>query len=684
MTDKISDLYKLDPISAVWSREGFSGIDYSDGDETELYIKNSIASAEQVDVFSESLRDKCVDWPSLYHLSPIRSNLLRPFSEFLRGKSILEIGSGCGAITRYLGELNAEVLALEGSPRRAAITRSRTRDLPNVDVIADSFSNFTCSEKFDVVTLIGVLEYAALFTDSAHPAKTMLQKVSSFLKPGGTLIIAIENKLGLKYFAGASEDHLGIPMYGIESLYTDRQVRTYGKLELTDLLEQTGYRSIDFFLPFPDYKLPRSIISPIGAKHPGFDASALAAQSGNKDTQLPSLRCFSTELAWKGLFSNGVASDFSNSFLILSQTPGGDDTSELNQPGILAWHFSSDRRPQFCKETVFVEDMEGNIHVQSQPLLPMVVAAAEPIESVRQVLVERVRYSNGPTLHHEIQSLLARHGWSLKDLGSLLSPYLEILKSHIIDPAASSELNPSELMLPGKFIDCIPQNIISFNPSSSELFDQEWQVTTPVSLERILIRAALSVVGSSSRVSRCADMHVETPHHFIDAFFAALGLTCDPNRLIAHIHDEQDFQFSVTGQRQDTHELLNWLENRPLEKDSAIRAHAMLDAAAREQAKEISDLKVSLQKQSGEISTLSGAVNETSQQLAAAKELFESENLRHTDVVRQLTSQLQETEQLLRRSTTDLKAASEQFDSLINSTSWKLTRPLRRIMGLLR
>jgi hypothetical protein len=110
----------------------------------------------------------------------------------------------------------------------------------------------------------------------------------------------------------------------------------------------------------------------------------------------------------------------------------------------------------------------------------------------------------------------------------------------------------------------------------------------------------------------------------------------------------------------------------------------MLDAAAREQAKEISDLKVSLQKQSGEISTLSGAVNETSQQLAAAKELFESENLRHTDVVRQLTSQLQETEQLLRRSTTDLKAASEQFDSLINSTSWKLTRPLRRIMGLLR
>ena len=40
----------------------------------------------------------------------------------------------------------------------------------------------------------------------------MFQKVSSCLKPGGKLYVAIENKLGLKYFAGCSEDHLGRPL----------------------------------------------------------------------------------------------------------------------------------------------------------------------------------------------------------------------------------------------------------------------------------------------------------------------------------------------------------------------------------------------------------------------------------------------------------------------------------------
>ena len=37
----------------------------------------------------------------------------------------------------------------------------------------------------------------------------MLQRVRSLLKPEGKLIVAIENQLGLKYFAGAPEDHLG-------------------------------------------------------------------------------------------------------------------------------------------------------------------------------------------------------------------------------------------------------------------------------------------------------------------------------------------------------------------------------------------------------------------------------------------------------------------------------------------
>ena len=35
------------------------------------------------------------------------------------------------------------------------------------------------------------------------------------LKKGGRIVIAIENRLGLKYFAGCAEDHLGTYFSGI-------------------------------------------------------------------------------------------------------------------------------------------------------------------------------------------------------------------------------------------------------------------------------------------------------------------------------------------------------------------------------------------------------------------------------------------------------------------------------------
>ncbi len=111
-------------------------IPYNAGDETGSVLSDwhSINQVSDITVFSPELRQHCTDWPSLYHLSGTRANILRPFAAALTGE-ILEIGAGCGAITRYLGELGANVLALEGSSRRAAIARSRTRDLENVTVL---------------------------------------------------------------------------------------------------------------------------------------------------------------------------------------------------------------------------------------------------------------------------------------------------------------------------------------------------------------------------------------------------------------------------------------------------------------------------------------------------------------------------------------------------------------------
>jgi hypothetical protein len=209
-------------------------------------------------VLSTELRQHCTDWPSLYHLSGTRANILRPFQDILKG---------------------ANVLALEGSPRRAAIVRSRTRDLKKVTVLAEKFDQFQCDYQFDIITLIGVLEYANLFTAGENRPLAMLERVKAMLKPNGKLIIAIENQLGLKYFAGAPEDPIGQPMYGIEGRYQKDQPQTYGRKTLSEILRQAGFAYSDFMAPFPDYKLPVSIVTQAGFEGHDFDASALAWQS---------------------------------------------------------------------------------------------------------------------------------------------------------------------------------------------------------------------------------------------------------------------------------------------------------------------------------------------------------------------------------------------------------------------
>ena len=104
--------YLLDTVQNIYCRPGYREIDYNDGDAVEEKIAAIVSAASDVSLFSEELRVACTDWVTNCHLHVTRANLLRPFRSLLTGK-VLEIGAGCGALTRYLGECGAEVIALE-------------------------------------------------------------------------------------------------------------------------------------------------------------------------------------------------------------------------------------------------------------------------------------------------------------------------------------------------------------------------------------------------------------------------------------------------------------------------------------------------------------------------------------------------------------------------------------------
>jgi 2-polyprenyl-3-methyl-5-hydroxy-6-metoxy-1,4-benzoquinol methylase len=327
--DLIDQGYLINLELNVFQSAEHVDIAYNDGDESENRILNAIKNAVDLDSLSDELEKHCIDWPSTYHLSKRRGNLLRPFAEQFKGKMVLEIGSGMGPITRLLGESGANVLALEGTSRRAYATRLRTRDLENVNVLAEKFEEFTTNLKFDVITLIGVLEYSNLYTKDENPHLSVLSRCFEMLKPNGNLIIAIENKLGLKYFAGSNEDHVGIPMFGLENRYTSKSVRTFGKFELKELLFAAGFEESVFNAPLPDYKLTTSIISEGGFGHKKFNSVDLIRDSFGDDPQLPASLAFTPELVLTSLDQNNLGLELANSFLVVA----GKDSIPLLEEG---------------------------------------------------------------------------------------------------------------------------------------------------------------------------------------------------------------------------------------------------------------------------------------------------------------------------------------------------------------
>ena len=287
--------------------ENYSGTDtYSDGDIEERLLE-IVKSGQDI----EELLTESTEWPLLYHLSDIRKNLLSWYP-FDKNGSLLEIGAGCGALTGLFCEKTSRVAAIDLSKRRSEINAYHN-NYDNLEIIVGNFEDINITEKFDYVTLIGVLEYSIYYLHCEDPFGEMLRRACSLLKPGGHLITAIENKYGLKYWAGATEDHTGVPFDGIRGYEGVSRVRTFSRGTLLCMMEKAGFDKNEIYYPVPDYKMPLEICSP---EHlPGSEA--LGDRSPAYDR--PRLVLFNEGEAAMSLKKDGLYEEFANSFLVISR-----------------------------------------------------------------------------------------------------------------------------------------------------------------------------------------------------------------------------------------------------------------------------------------------------------------------------------------------------------------------------
>lgn len=292
---------------------------YSEG-EVEDTIVRLIAENEPEDYVQAIADHYC--WSTYYHLSHIRKNILNWYP-FDKCASVLEIGCGMGAVTSVLCDQCEEVTSVELSKKRAIGTLLRCREKENLEIIVGNLNDIHFKKKFDYVTLIGVLEYQGSYTDAENPYLDFLKKVKSLLKPGGKLLLAIENQYGLKYWCGAREDHTGLPFEGMNQ-YTisGKKVKTFSKAALDSLLKDSGFSDTYFYYPLPDYKMPTII----------YSQNCLP-----KNENMMNMQCYYTpddytliaqeEKIYKDIIQNNVFDFFANSFLV--ECAEQDDIGEI-------------------------------------------------------------------------------------------------------------------------------------------------------------------------------------------------------------------------------------------------------------------------------------------------------------------------------------------------------------------
>ena len=279
---------------------------YSDGEETEK------AFLELVQNFSEEEIQEKIKDDGRYLInntfSPVRRNLLEWYP-FRPNCSILEIGAGMGSMTKLLCEKAAQVTAVEMNEVRAEIIRTRCKDMDNLTVISEDVVAWETEEKFDYVVMVGVLEYAAIFSSSSTAHADFLRKAASLLKPDGVLLFAIENRFGLRYWLGSAEDHIGKPFVGIQGYQQPKTAKTFSREELRKMLEAQGMES-RFYYVLPDYKFPTAIFTDEGL--PSFhDIYNVAFAYGRNSCLTANERDL-----YRDLIDNQVFPFFANSFLV--------------------------------------------------------------------------------------------------------------------------------------------------------------------------------------------------------------------------------------------------------------------------------------------------------------------------------------------------------------------------------
>ncbi|MCD7921110.1 MAG: class I SAM-dependent methyltransferase [Clostridiales bacterium] len=270
-----------------------------------------IVQTEDERDFSRIISEK-QDARMLCHLSAQRQNVLAAL-DIDKEQDVLEIGSACGALTGYLAQRVGRVTCTEVSKKKSEINAWRRRDCENVEILVGRFEEIHTglTKQFDLITMIGTLENLASVLTGELSADRLLRMTVQHLKPQGEIAIAVNNKYGLKYWAGCRDEKSGMFFGGLKAYADEEENQSYTLDALKNLLGRAGLGEMTCYYPYPDYQYARCLYT--DDYLPGKGELTTNMTNFGEDRMF----LFNETQVYDNLISDGLFPLFSNSFMIV-------------------------------------------------------------------------------------------------------------------------------------------------------------------------------------------------------------------------------------------------------------------------------------------------------------------------------------------------------------------------------
>ena len=214
-------------------------------DEEQKIIEKYFIGDENNIISYDSLLTLDASFSEIKALSDNRKNIVA-FYPISNNETVLEIGAGFGEVTGSFLDRAKSVVCIESKKEKAEIIAKRYDLYNNLSVYAGEIDDVVLDEKFDIISLIGLI-------DLKEDLERYFDYVVSHLKENGKILIAINNKFGIKHFSGVLRED------SIKSFETiSNESKFIGISDIENKLNDVGYKFKKYY-PMPDYTFTNAI-----------------------------------------------------------------------------------------------------------------------------------------------------------------------------------------------------------------------------------------------------------------------------------------------------------------------------------------------------------------------------------------------------------------------------------------